>query len=320
MTTNDHSEYSASVTVNAGDKLTFTKNSNSYTFTPENSSNNNYCANGFRFGGTFSIYLKTNNAQLWAAGMPTSASSVYYLMVGGIGDGQMSVNPNNANEVQMTGAHFNANDAINILNVSNTSTYTYKNPNLNDASVSGFSKNGNDIICNTAGYYDLYYNFSSNSLYFGESSSSACVAFATAFLSDVGDDVCEFDGSTDLQSLKAAWVNQYAAWVALGQANQYAQGIMTSKDSSINDELGNCVKLYDYIVGKYGSQLNGTYQGQSFVADFMGRNPAPISPASAIKTIQQDSSAIIAMLIIVSFVGFSSIGGYFLLRKKKLEK
>ena len=318
MSTTDHSQFTASITVNAGDKVTFTKNDSAYSFTPENVTNNNYCSNGFRFGGTFSIYLKTSNAQLWSAGMPTSATSVYYLMVNGIGDGLMSVNPNNNSEVMLTGVHFNQNDKINVLNVYNTSSYTYKNPTLNGSSITGFVQDGNDIKCNTAGYYDLYFNTSSISLYFGESASTACVAFSNAFLKDVGEDICDDQGGTTLSALQAEWVNQYAAWVALGEANQYAQGIMTNKDSSADDELGHCVKLYDYIVGKYGSQLNGTYQGNPFNADFMGRNPTPIGQSSKINPSEQKTLTISVVAIVsVSTVILSMTGLFFLLRKKK---
>ncbi len=322
MTTSDHIQYTASITASAGQTVSFTKNNTNYSFTLENTTNNNYCANGFRFGGTFNIYLKTNNTQLWAAGMPTSATSIYHLLVNGINDGQMSANPNNASEVQMTGVHFNANDAINILNINNTSTYTFKNPNKNDSSVAGFSKSGNDIVCSAAGYYDLYYNFNSNSLYFGESSSSACVTFANNFLTNVGTNTCRYNEQTQvvttvLSELQVEWVNQYAAWVALGEANQFAQGIMTNKSSEVDDELGRCVKLYDYIVGKYGSQLNGTYQGKPFVADFMGRNPAQPSRLSVINTTQNNNTTVASIALVASgIVTIVSVGGYFFLKKK----
>ena len=324
MSTTDHVEYTANITASAGQTVTFTKNNTAYSFTPENASNNNYCANGFRFGGTFSIYLKTdsNPAQLWAGGMPTSADSIYYLMVNGIGDGLMVPNSSNPSEVQKTGVHFYANDAINILNVSNNTTYTYKNPALNDASVTGFSKSGDNIICGTAGYYDLYYNFNSNSLYFGESSSSACVTFSENFTVAVGENTCKYNPDTQvvttvLSELKAEWVNQYAAWIALGEANQYAQGIMRDKDSSEDDELGRCVRLYDYIVGKYGSELNGTYQGQPFSADFMGRNPAQISQSSLRQLISNDNTNIVVVVVVILSIGVLTVSAYYFFKKSR---
>lgn len=314
-------EYTCNITAEAGDMLTFTKDGNSYSVSPENATNNNYGAGGIRFTGTFAIYLKTDVNQVWVAGMPTTAGS-YYLMVNGVNHGEMTANPNNPSEKQITGAYFNANDKINILSITSGPTYTYKNPSLNNYSVSGFSPSGSDINCDTAGYYDLYYNFGEpNSLYFGESASTACVSFANAFLTALSgkDGICDSQGATNLAALKAEWVNQYDAWVALGAANQYAQGIMTNKDKTASDKLAECVSLYDYIISKYGSQLNGTSPSHgAFSANFMGRTVTPLAGSNMLSLMNEEKTTTATLaVVIVTVVSLTAVGGFFLLKKKK---
>lgn len=85
-----------------------------------------------------------------------------------------------------------------------------------------------------------------------------------------------------------------------------AQTVITPGEGT-TQTIANAVAKYDYIVGKYGT---------SSYADFITRNPAQIGGSRIIPAIAINNEGMIAV-VIVSLVGLTTIGGYFLLKKRK---
>lgn len=77
----------------------------------------------------------------------------------------------------------------------------------------------------------------------------------------------------------------------------------------VANNVANVVAKYDYIVGKYGT---------STFADFMQREPAPISGGAATFSIPNETNATTTFIVIIAAVSTLAIGGFFFLRKRKI--
>ena len=93
-----------------------------------------------------------------------------------------------------------------------------------------------------------------------------------------------------------------------------ADTVVTAK-SGTAQSVAEAVAKYDYIVGKY---LKG--QGLSAYKDFMNRNPAAIGSSSIRFGLITDSSEVTTMIVIISLISLTAVGGFFFIRKKKLVK
>ena len=101
------------------------------------------------------------------------------------------------------------------------------------------------------------------------------------------------------------WPGASSAYSALTTG---AQTVLT--EVTANEEgsySARAAARYDYIVGKYGV---GTY------ADFMGRNPDPISNSLMIKKEEvQLEGTLLVLVVLIGFAGLASIA--FFMRKKE---
>ncbi len=89
-------------------------------------------------------------------------------------------------------------------------------------------------------------------------------------------------------------------------------------DASANQSgtaIEQAMARYDYIVGKYNKGLGMT----SKYPDFINRDPAAIASSSrvALFAIGDNSNAVSLVIIVISMIGLTAVGGYFFMRKKK---
>ena len=87
--------------------------------------------------------------------------------------------------------------------------------------------------------------------------------------------------------------------------------VSTTANQSGTD-IQKAMARYDYIVGKYNKG-----QGITSYNDFIGRNPAAIGASRALKLVDGEAATAAAMVIVVlSAVSITAVGGFFLLKKK----
>ena len=143
--------------------------------------------------------------------------------------------------------------------------------------------------------------------------------FAEAFNTAL-EAVCDADGATVAADLASAWSSQATAFAALDETTE--QSILTNataKTTSGATAVELCVAKYDYIIGKYNTTTVTTY------TDFMGRVDAgkiTLSSGSNLmnRFILNSDTTVLTVIVITAVLGFTTIGGYFLLRKKKEER
>ena len=84
--------------------------------------------------------------------------------------------------------------------------------------------------------------------------------------------------------------------------------------SGTTQSVADAVAKYDYIVGKYNPTLSST----SAYKDFIGRSPEPIvSGRIVLNPFGLSEGNPTAIIVIVSVIGVSALGGFFFLRKRK---
>lgn len=147
---------------------------------------------------------------------------------------------------------------------------------------------------NAGGY--IYYNNYIEARKYAE-------AFNTAL-----EAVCDADGNTVAADLESAWSAQATAYAALDATLE--QPILknaTAKTTSSATAVELCAAKYDYILGKYGTTT---------LSNFIARTVSPSSANVRFAALANNNTALV-VVVITAFVGFTFVGGYFFLRKKK---
>ena len=143
--------------------------------------------------------------------------------------------------------------------------------------------------------------------------SSSATAYVNSFMGGLstGDSpVCSADGNTDLDLLKTAWVAYKLTFDNLEQSDkdQFTYGYADENGNNFQKALA----LYDYIASKYGTSLESENCPNY---NFMGRSSA-VHNAHMVNPIN-NSSQLILIAVISSVICISSIGLFFLIRKRK---
>lgn len=141
--------------------------------------------------------------------------------------------------------------------------------------------------------------------------------FAANFISGL-EAVCSADGNTNPSNLATAWDNAHDDYDALD--DELVKPLVAEADG---EEDGNiieqCIAKYDYVISKYNTTSVTTY------ADFMNR-------VTAGKIILQGSNnrlsliggtnnaTFIVVIAVSSFIALSSIGMFFIIRKRKEQR
>ena len=186
-----------------------------------------------------------------------------------------------------------------------------------EVTVSG-SSTGRKLSFNTTGNRFRYYSSGTVKLYKLVESSEAS-SYADMFLETLatGDSaVCDAGGNTNLANLKQAWKDLADVYDLLSASDkeQFRTGVASDDPNATN--IAKTLALYDYVAAKYNTQL----QGEGFVSnyDFMSRGITPLSSSKAILGgVIGENGSTTAIIVIVSLVSLTAIGGYFFIRKRK---
>ena len=93
------------------------------------------------------------------------------------------------------------------------------------------------------------------------------------------------------------------------EKEQFRLGVASESGTNIEKAIAR----YDYVVGKYYK----TGLDTSFT-DFMNRDPSPVGSSRAIlNSVIGESGNTVAIIVIISVVSVSAVGGYFFIRKRK---
>ncbi len=192
---------------------------------------------------------------------------------------------------------------------------TVPNDNWYGTLVSGYNTeyidtNSGNIVLKKAATYEIYLK-SNRQVWAQISSADEADHYAETFLSNI---TCTQNSVTSLLN----------AWNKVGSETtsmEYKfEKLTTGAKNVLKGTTGNengtnvqkCIARYDRILGKYGY---GTASGQYH--DFMGRTPASLSSAKLAFPINNDTSNLTGIIVIISLVSVSAVGGFFFIRKRK---
>ena len=146
----------------------------------------------------------------------------------------------------------------------------------------------------------------------GASGQSAAETFAGGFLDDVVNDVCKTNGATFADDMETMWSLYAETYEALSSE---AKAYIASKSASASgDDVEKMLYEYKHIYETYGSTLT--------LANFIGRIEVAKSSAAKVtpnNTVLVDSNNTVALIVVISMISVTAIGGYFFLRKRREE-
>ena len=155
-----------------------------------------------------------------------------------------------------------------------------------------------------------YYSSGNVQLYKLVESSNA-IAYAETFL---GAFTCDASG-VNAPTFTIKEGSTYWTWALL--ATEYNTLTAVEKEEfrfgvayESGDEIAQALARYDYVVGKY---CTATY------SDFMSRNPAQIGGVKLALGAVNENTNTIAIIVIISLVSVTDIGGYFFIRRRKVN-
>ena len=102
------------------------------------------------------------------------------------------------------------------------------------------------------------------------------------------------------------------SWATL---ESYFNTLSTSEKNALKTSSSDAMAKYDYIVGKY----NPTNNNSSTYKNFIGRTVTPVGGARLALGSMAENSNTIAIIVIISLVSVTAIGGYFFIKRKEVE-
>ena len=176
-----------------------------------------------------------------------------------------------------------------------------------------FDQNGN-LIITAEGGCTLRYNSASDQLRFRFYKSGQKdiqlykVNFAEVLLTGI---TCNAQGTS--QPTGESWSNLEQYYSTLSTSEKAL--LLGTTASESGTDVQKAMAKYDYIVGKY---LKG--QGLSTYKDFIGRDPQQIGGQRLLlNTIMGNNTNTVTLIVIVSMVSVTAIGGYFFIRRRKVN-
>ena len=131
--------------------------------------------------------------------------------------------------------------------------------------------------------------------------------------------VCHYDPdthivSTDLDELRIAWkllAEEYDTSLSASDKEQFRLGVASEDPSASN--IAKALALYDHIVNAYGEQLkSGEFTNYNFMNRSYGLQPGQVSVTSHLS-----NNVVITIVIITSVIALTSVGCFFIIRRKK---
>lgn len=131
--------------------------------------------------------------------------------------------------------------------------------------------------------------------------------------------VCHYDPSThivstDLDELRIAWellAEEYDTSLSASDKEQFRLGVASEDPGASN--IAKALALYDHIVNAYGEQLkSGEFTNYNFMNRSYGLQPGQVSVTSHLS-----NNTVITIVIITSVIALTSVGCFFIIRRKK---
>ena len=259
------------------------------------------------------LYLDPENMTLWVGGLGLEGATGFHLLITNTTNEtvqflKMTQNPNNENEYFSAAHAFLADDIIQIVDCSHADALPAKfNPEggLNDYTISGFFGVNDDdqvvcyvpVTCNA--YIQLAYQ--NDKLYFGEVSSAVAEAleFASFFRSQMSNS-CSVSNNKQ-SAVETAWgacVTAYAALSADAKAELYKGGYSDYQD------IQDFAERYIAIKSQHSDWD---------LDNFMGWD---IPASNVINHVINKNNSILLVVLIAGFISLTSLGVFFILKKK----
>lgn len=136
-------------------------------------------------------------------------------------------------------------------------------------------------------------------------------SYAEAIADSLLNDLTCNNGSTAPST--SVWGNISSAYGSITIAHEKALLTGGTANENSEDTVEQALAKYDYVVGKY---LKG--QGLTAYNDFLGRDPAQIGGARVLlSNVTKENTNTVAIIVIISLVSVTAIGGYFFLKKRR---
>lgn len=142
----------------------------------------------------------------------------------------------------------------------------------------------------------------------GTSGQSAAETWATSFNTDVVNGVCKVNGSDFSTAMPTAWNAKATTYAALSsEAKSY---IASKTPNASGDVVEKALYEYNHIYSTYGTTLE--------LDNYIGRTE-PVKAAKVINPINPviNNNNFTAIIVIISMVSLTAIGGYFFLKRRK---
>lgn len=196
------------------------------------------------------------------------------------------------------------------MNVSDSAIANTLSFSSGDITIAGSGSGASyQLTFNTTSNRFRYYTSGTVQLYKLVESDNAD-AFAQTFL---GAFTCDATGNSE-PTFTIKEGSTYWTWALL--ATEYDTLTAVEKEqfrlgvaSESGDNIAKALARYDYIVAKYGT---------SKYSNFMSRTITPLSSSGIVlSNVIGNNGTTISLIIVVSLVGLTAIGGYFFIRKRK---
>ena len=205
------------------------------------------------------------------------------------------------------------------VNLSDNVYYDYDSLESGSNSVKGThivsdgTGNKNMKVVTTA-VYEVYVKTGSGAVWMQLSSQSEAAHYAELFLSNIS---CTSNSvSFELDAWNKVGNATTSMEYKFEQLTSGARNILSTAqaDKDSDDPIKQCAARYDRILAKYGY---GTASGQYH--DFMGRTPARLNGSAnlILPSIGNNNSNTIAIIVIISLVSVTAIGGYFFIKRRQ---
>lgn len=328
LTHHSGNEYKAVVNLTRGETLSYKKNDAVVASTPKKSTNNNIDreSNQVIFSATsVTVYVDVVEKTIFAEGLP-NLSVGYHVIKNGTTVISMTHNESPSDpsylEYFTSLTSFAADDVLTFLDIqSSESELTDKRPcefKITTINAGGLGDMFEVVSAgikakqaiNTAVYLKL--KSGADEVYFGSVSEALEKAeeFAAQFLTKINA-ICDttHGTGTDVDDLAEEWGKQKSAFN--NDLIEGAQNILKSATTSHDvADIRNMIAQYTYVIQKYGNSLGAN-------PDFLQKGLSQSSFANGVLANTINPSNTIAIIVVISLVAVTSIGGYLFIRGRK---
>lgn len=208
----------------------------------------------------------------------------------------------------------------------NNGVITWTQPSGDSAGTTDFpaarTGEGGNVAVEKDGIYDVTVTLVSGTTYTyslvgrADADLSAATTFATNFVTDMYAG-CPYNYSTGKyntgktsETLADLWENKLEAYAVLSEK---AKNYLSTNEGSSVLAISTMWTTYDYVYGHYAS-VRAVNENN---ADFLGRNPTPVANYSTHQLGINNAQNTILLIVVISSISLISLGGFFLLKKKK---